>query len=98
MSAHRSKERIEFDHLLKTVSPSNLAALHQQAQPMQRTAQLQAIARGPQHTPIVLTPPPPDRRITTTLYQPQPMGTSRIGASDFLYIRSLITDRGSHQP
>lgn len=98
MSAHRSKERIEFDHLLKTVSPSNLAALHQQAQPMQRTAQLQAIARGPQHTPIVLTPPPPDRRITATLYRPQPMGTPRAGAYDALRVPSIILNQRRHQP
>lgn len=96
MSALRTKERIEFDHLLKAVSPPNLAAWHQQAQPMQRTAQLQAIARGPQHVPIVFTPPA-DRRISAEPYRPQPMGTPRAGAYDALRVPSIILNR-RHQP
>lgn len=86
----RSKERVQFDHLLKKVSMPNYAALHQQAQPMLRSAQLQDIVRGPQHVPIVLTPPPADQRISTLPYRPPAMGTPRAGASDALRIPSAI--------
>lgn len=97
MSAHRTKERIEFERLLKTVSPPNLAALHQQAQPMQRTAQLQAIVRGPQHTPIVFTPQV-DRRISAEPYRPPQMGTPRAGAYDALRVPSIILNQRKPQP
>ncbi len=89
-----SKERIEFDYLLRHAathqSAPNYAALHQQAQPMARTAQLQSITSGPRHVPIVLTPPPTSQRLSTEPYRPPQMGTTRRGAYDALSVPSII--------
>ena len=91
-----SKERIEFDYLLRHAathqSVPNYAALHQQAQPLVRTAQLQAIASGPRHVPLHLDPPSADRQRSTAPYSPPKMGSSRVGAEDALKVPSLISN------
>lgn len=88
MSAY-TKERIEFEYLLRKAAP-NYASLHQQALPMQRTAQLQAIASGPRHVPLRLNPPPVDKQRNTAPYYPPKMGSSRVGAEDALKVPSLM--------
>ncbi len=85
-----SKERIEFDSLLRSKATPNYAALHLQAQPLERTGQLQAIASGPRHVPIVLKPPPASQRLSTQPYCPPVMGTTRRGAYDALRVPSLL--------
>ena len=94
----RSKERINFDNLLKKVSAENLAQLHQQAQPLKRTAQLQAIASGPRHVPIQLKPPPQDKQRSTAPYYPPKMGSTRVGAFDALKVPSLLFNQRRNRP
>lgn len=93
----RSKERINFDDLLKKVSAENLAHLHQQAVPLSRTAQLQAIQTKSGYTPIKLDQPAPDKQRNTAPYYPPKMGSSRVGAEDALKVPSLIFNQRRSQ-
>ncbi len=93
-----SKERIEFDSLLRSKAAPNYAALHQQAQPLERTGQLQAIASGPRHAPLHLDPPPADRQRSTAPYYPPKMGSTRVGAFDALKVPSLMFNERRRMP